>query len=67
MILSDVADRWPRPAIVLLHSWPDAAPRALEIVLDRLDAQGAKFLTVEELGVRHSVLGRLREAGRRRR
>lgn len=67
MILSDVADRWPRPAIVLLHSWPDAAARALEIVLDRLDAQGAKFVTVEELGVRHSVLGRLREAGRRRR
>ena len=64
MILRDVADRWPRPAIVLLHSLPDGAARALEIVVDRLDAQGAKFLTVKELGVRHAALGRLREAAR---
>jgi peptidoglycan-N-acetylglucosamine deacetylase len=62
MILRDVADRWPRPAIVLLHSWPDSAARALELVIDRLDAQGATFLTVKELGVRHAALGRLREA-----
>ena len=67
MILGDVAHRWPRPAIILLHSWPDAAARALELVLDRLDAQGATFLTVAQLGVRHAVLGRVREAGRRRR
>lgn len=64
MILRDVEARWPRPAIVLLHSWPDAAAEALEIVIDRLDAQGGEFLTVNELGVRHAALGRLREAAR---
>jgi peptidoglycan-N-acetylglucosamine deacetylase len=64
MILRDVEDRWPRPAIVLLHSWPDSAARALEIVVDRLDAQGATFLTMKELGVRHAALGRVREAAR---
>jgi peptidoglycan/xylan/chitin deacetylase (PgdA/CDA1 family) len=67
MILSDVGDRWPRPAIVLMHSWPDVAARALEIVIDRIDAQGAEFLTVAELGVRHAAVGRLREAARWRR
>lgn len=64
MILRDVADRWPRPAIILLHSWPDGAARALEIVIDRLDARRARFLTVEQLGARHAALGRLREAVR---
>jgi peptidoglycan-N-acetylglucosamine deacetylase len=62
MILHDVEDRWPRPAIILLHSWPDSAARALEIVIDRLGAQGATFLTMNELGVRHAAVGRLREA-----
>jgi peptidoglycan/xylan/chitin deacetylase (PgdA/CDA1 family) len=62
MILHDVADRWPRPAIILLHSWPDSAARALDIVIDRLGAQGATFLTMNELGVRHAAMGRLREA-----
>jgi peptidoglycan-N-acetylglucosamine deacetylase len=64
MILRDVQARWPRPAIILLHSWPDAAPRALETVIDSLTSQGARFLTVKELRVRHAALGRLREASR---
>jgi peptidoglycan/xylan/chitin deacetylase (PgdA/CDA1 family) len=48
-ILGDVDRRWPRPAIVLLHSWPDQAPGALELLLEALDPRGATFRTVEEL------------------
>ncbi|MGA9856615.1 MAG: polysaccharide deacetylase family protein [Solirubrobacteraceae bacterium] len=62
MVLRDVGDRWPRPAIILMHSWPDCAAQALELTIDRLAMQGATFLTLEHLGVRHAVIGRLREA-----
>jgi peptidoglycan/xylan/chitin deacetylase (PgdA/CDA1 family) len=65
-ISEGVRDRWPRPAIVLLHSWPDSAPGALRLVLDRLERGGASFLTVDELGWRHAVAGRAREAVTRR-
>jgi peptidoglycan/xylan/chitin deacetylase (PgdA/CDA1 family) len=60
MVLRDVEKRWPSPAIVLLHSWPDSAPKALELVIDRLQADGAKFRTVDQLGRRHAATGRLR-------
>lgn len=49
-ILTDVRARWPRPAIVLLHSWPDHAPRAMELVLDAVEPEGATFLTVDQVG-----------------
>ncbi|MBV8431505.1 MAG: hypothetical protein JO244_10105, partial [Solirubrobacterales bacterium] len=61
-ILAGVQDRWPRPAIVLLHSWPDCTAAALELILDRLTAEDANFLTVDQLGWRHALQGRVREA-----
>ncbi len=61
-ILGAVHRRWPRPAIVLLHSWPDCTGDALELVLEGLQADGAEFLTVDRLGWRRAVAGRLREA-----
>ena len=63
--LADVRSRWPRPAIVLLHSWPDSAPRALDLVLDRLGSDGAEFVTVDKLSLWHSGVGRVREAADR--
>jgi peptidoglycan/xylan/chitin deacetylase (PgdA/CDA1 family) len=42
-----VQQRWPRRATVLFHSWPDAAPRALAMLLDELSARGADFTTPE--------------------
>jgi peptidoglycan/xylan/chitin deacetylase (PgdA/CDA1 family) len=62
MTLDDLRRRWPRPAIVLFHSWPDHAPRSLELVLDRLRSEDAQFLTVAELNWRHAAEGRIREA-----
>ena len=61
-ILGSVHQRWPRPAIVLLHSWPDCAPEALALLLKRLQSNGAEFLTVDRLGWRRAVAGRLRDA-----
>lgn len=63
-ILTDVAARWPRPAIILLHSWPDPAAAALARVIDRLHAEKATFVTVDELRPRHAIAGRVREAVR---
>jgi peptidoglycan-N-acetylglucosamine deacetylase len=60
-VLSEVRDRWPRPAIVLLHSWPDATPRALELILDGLQGEETRFLTVDQLDWREAVAGRLHE------
>lgn len=60
-VLAEVRERWPRPAIVLLHSWPDATPGALELILDQLQAEEARFLTVDELDWREALAGRLRE------
>jgi len=65
-IVLEVRRRWPRPAIVLLHSWPDAAPAALANIIDTLESEGASFLTVDQLGLRHAVAGRIREATTRR-
>lgn len=63
--LSDVQRRWPRPAIVLVHSWPDSAPRALELVLDRLRFKGAEFATVDGIGRWERGVGRIRSATKR--
>lgn len=49
-ILTGVRARWPRPAIVLLHSWPNHAPGAMELVLDALEPDGARFRTVDQVG-----------------
>jgi peptidoglycan/xylan/chitin deacetylase (PgdA/CDA1 family) len=58
--LAQVKQRWPQPAIVLFHSWPDATPIAFAQVLDTLDSWGAEFVAlpamtglggVEPLGV----------------
>jgi peptidoglycan/xylan/chitin deacetylase (PgdA/CDA1 family) len=62
MALIDVHRRWPRPAIVLFHSWPDSAPRALELLLDRLRSERAEFVTVDAIGLRHRGVGLLRSA-----
>jgi peptidoglycan/xylan/chitin deacetylase (PgdA/CDA1 family) len=64
-ILESVKHRWPRPAIVLLHSWPDCAAEALALVLEGLHSDGAEFLTVDRIGWRRAVVGRLREATKR--
>ncbi|HLY49377.1 MAG TPA: polysaccharide deacetylase family protein [Solirubrobacteraceae bacterium] len=48
-LVADVRACWPRPAIVLLHSWPDAAPAALERVMDALEPDNVSYLTVEEV------------------
>lgn len=64
MVLSDVAERWPRPAIILMHSWPDNAASALEMIIDHLTGRGARFVAVDEMRVRHAVAGRLRQATR---
>jgi peptidoglycan/xylan/chitin deacetylase (PgdA/CDA1 family) len=66
-LIAEVRARWPRPAIVLLHSWPDAAPAALERMMDALAPEGASFLTVEEVGRRHALAGRVQEVMSRRR
>lgn len=66
-IVRGVQDRWPRPAIALLHSWPDSAPRALQLVLDRLEAEGSTFLTLNQLDWRQEVAGRVREVTAKRR
>jgi peptidoglycan/xylan/chitin deacetylase (PgdA/CDA1 family) len=60
-VVSEVRERWPRPAIVLLHSWPDPTPRALELILDRLAAEEAGFLTVDQLHWRQALAGRARQ------
>jgi peptidoglycan-N-acetylglucosamine deacetylase len=44
--LVQVRERWPEPAIVLFHSWPDRTPAALQRVLDSLGSDGAEFVTV---------------------
>ncbi|MGH2890673.1 MAG: polysaccharide deacetylase family protein [Solirubrobacteraceae bacterium] len=62
MTLDDVHRRWPGPAVVLLHSWPDPAAAALEIVLTTLRSEGAGFVTLDQLGWRHRAIGRLRAA-----
>jgi peptidoglycan-N-acetylglucosamine deacetylase len=48
-LVAGVRAWWPRPAIVLLHSWPDAAPDALERVMDVLEPDGVSYLTAEEV------------------
>ncbi len=63
--LTDVHRRWPRPAIILFHSWPDSAPRALELMLDRLSSQGAEFVTVDRLNRWHAGIGRIRSTASR--
>jgi peptidoglycan-N-acetylglucosamine deacetylase len=65
-VLGRVRRRWPRPAIVLLHSWPDCAAEALEQVIAGLESEDAQFLTVDELDWRHAVAGRIRELAARR-
>lgn len=62
MAIDDVHRRWPGPAVVLFHSWPDAAPRALELVLSKLRSEGANFVTLDRLGWRDKAIGRLRAA-----
>jgi peptidoglycan-N-acetylglucosamine deacetylase len=47
--LRQVNRRWPDPAIILLHSWPDPTAEALEQLLDRLEEWGAEFVTVPAL------------------
>jgi peptidoglycan/xylan/chitin deacetylase (PgdA/CDA1 family) len=44
-----VRARWPSPAIVLLHSWPDATASALGLLVEALEPEGASFLTVDQL------------------
>lgn len=58
--VSEVEARWPRPAIVLLHSWPEPTPHALELILDRLEGADARFVTVDQIHWRQAVAGRLR-------
>lgn len=53
---------WPRPAVALFHSWPEAAPGALELVLLKLRSQGAKFVTLDQISRRQMATGRLRAA-----
>jgi peptidoglycan/xylan/chitin deacetylase (PgdA/CDA1 family) len=65
LALGDVDRRWPRPAIILFHSWPDSAPRALELVLDRLALKGAEFVTVDQLNRWRAGLGSIRSAATR--
>jgi peptidoglycan-N-acetylglucosamine deacetylase len=62
MVLAEVRGRWPRPAVVLLHSWPDPAPQALELILDQIEGDDPEFLTVDQLKWHHAVAGRLRAA-----
>src|ERR1035441_8947044 len=47
--IAGVHKRWPQPAIVLFHSWPDRTPDALTGVLDALRPDGAEFVTVAAL------------------
>jgi peptidoglycan-N-acetylglucosamine deacetylase len=47
--LRQVKHRWPEPTIILFHSWPDPTADALQQVLDRLEAWGAKFVAVPSL------------------
>jgi peptidoglycan-N-acetylglucosamine deacetylase len=65
MVVSDVEARWPRPAIILLHSWPDPTPQALELILDRFQAEEAKFVTVDQLHWRQALAGRARWVAKR--
>jgi peptidoglycan/xylan/chitin deacetylase (PgdA/CDA1 family) len=59
MMLEDVRRCWPRPAVLLFHSWPDAAPRALELTLTSLRSEGGRFVTLDQIGRRHMAIGRL--------
>jgi peptidoglycan-N-acetylglucosamine deacetylase len=49
-----VRRRWPRTAIVLFHSWPEATPGILSLVLDELKAARATFVSVGR--TRHRLL-----------
>jgi peptidoglycan/xylan/chitin deacetylase (PgdA/CDA1 family) len=62
MTVDDVHRCWPRPAVLLFHSWPDAAPRALELTLSSLRSEGAKFVTLDQIGRGQMAIGRLRAA-----
>jgi peptidoglycan/xylan/chitin deacetylase (PgdA/CDA1 family) len=60
-VISEVEARWPRPAIVLLHSWPDPTAEALELILDRFQTDDVSFVTVDQLHWRQALAGRARE------
>jgi peptidoglycan/xylan/chitin deacetylase (PgdA/CDA1 family) len=62
MTTEEVRRCWPRPAVVLFHSWPDPAPRALELTLAGLRSEGAKFVTLDQLGRAQMTIGRVRAA-----
>jgi peptidoglycan/xylan/chitin deacetylase (PgdA/CDA1 family) len=53
--LSGVRRRWPDPAIVLFHSWPDRTPNALAQVVDALESWAAEFVTISELMELHQT------------
>jgi peptidoglycan-N-acetylglucosamine deacetylase len=57
--IAGVQRAWPRPAVVMFHSWPDPAPHALELVLTNLQSEGAKFVTLDQLGQARMAIGRL--------
>jgi peptidoglycan/xylan/chitin deacetylase (PgdA/CDA1 family) len=48
-ILAGVRRRWPVPAIVLLHSWPDPTSEALARLITAFASAQATFLTVDQL------------------
>lgn len=41
--MNEVKSRWPEPAIVLFHSWPNLMPIALTHVIKELQELGAEF------------------------
>ena len=60
--IDDVHRRWPQPAIVLFHSWPDPAPQALDLVLTELRKEKATFVRLDRIRFGDAALGRLRAA-----
>jgi peptidoglycan-N-acetylglucosamine deacetylase len=46
-VLQQLARRWPRSSTILFHSWPDATPEALGLLLDQLAGRRVTFTTLQ--------------------
>lgn len=46
-VSEQLARRWPRSATILFHSWPDATPQAVELLLDQLAGRRVNFATLQ--------------------